>query len=180
MKNWNMIVTAVPEPGRQRRLLQTLNRLGEFHPCEFRDVCLGQVEDTAQFLEVILKASQADESWVKNLSRAVPIERTFHFTPESLTEQLKEAVTPFLQCMADGTFHVRLERRGLTGQVMSQQVERDVADHLHALARSQGRQLHTSFENPDYIVAAETIGYECGVTLLSQELRERYPFAHPR
>ena len=53
------------------------------------------------------------EPWVAYLGRAIPIEQTFTFRPETLTEQLKEAVTPFAARMAEGAFYVRLERRGL-------------------------------------------------------------------
>ncbi len=37
-----------------------------------------------------------------------------------------------------------------------------------------------SFKNADYIVAAETVGHECGVTLLTRDLRQRYPFVQTR
>jgi hypothetical protein len=52
------------------------------------------------------------------------VERTFTFTPESLTEQIKETVTPFVEHMRSGTFHVRIERRGLAGKIATQEIER--------------------------------------------------------
>lgn len=180
MKNWNVIVTILPGPGRERHLLRELRLLGDFYPSQFKDVCLGQVEDVHAFMEAIRQAAEENAPWVEDLGRVIPVEHTFHFMPETLAEQLKEAVSPFIQRIAGGTFFVRLERRGLLGQVMSPEVERSVADHLFALAEREGRQLRTSFEDADYIVAAETVGNECGVALLTRELRQRYPFVQTR
>jgi tRNA(Ser,Leu) C12 N-acetylase TAN1 len=154
--------------------------MGQFHMTEFKDVCTGYVEDVTNFLEAIRQAEAESEPWTKDLGRVIPVEQTFFFTPETLVEQLKEAVTPYVSRISGGTFHVRLERRGLIGQVISPEVEHSVADHLFALAEKEGRQLMTSFQNADYIVAAETVGHECGVALLTRELRQRYPFVKTR
>lgn len=180
MKPWNVVVTVLPGRGREQHLLRELNLLGEFHACQFKDVCLGQVEDAARFLEAIRLARAAGEAWVADLGRVVPVEQVFHFTPDTLALQLKQALPALLERIAGGTLHVRLERRGLIGQVMSQEVEREVAEQLFALAQSQGRPLRASFEDPDYIIAAETIGNECGVALLTREMRTRYPFVQTR
>ena len=106
--NWNIIVTSLPGPGCEYRLLHELRAMGKFHTTEFKDV--------------------------------------------------------------------RLERRGLIGQVISPEVERSVADHLFALAEKEGREVMASFKDADYIVAAETLGHECGVMLLTRDLRQRYSF----
>ncbi len=178
--NWNMVVTSLPGPGREHRLLHELGSMGEFHMTQFKDVCVGYVEDVTNFLEAIRQAEKEGAPWVEDLGRVIPIEQIFHFTPETLAEQLKEAVTPLARRISGGTFYVRLERRGLIGQVMSPDVERSVADHILALAEREGRQLRTSFEDADYIVAAETVGHECGVALLTRDLRQRYPFVQTR
>lgn len=177
--NWNIIVTSLPGSGCEYRLLHELRSMGKFHMTEFKDVCLGYVEDVTNFLEAIRQAAEEGAPWVKDLGRVIPVEKTFHFTPETLAEQLKEAVTPYVGRIS-GTFHVRLERRGLIGQVISHEMERSVADHLFALAEKEGRQMMTSFEDADYIVAAETVGHECGVTLLTRDLRQRYSFVKTR
>ncbi|HUX62924.1 THUMP domain-containing protein [Sulfuricella sp.] len=154
--------------------------MGKFHSTEFKDVCTGYVEDVTNFLEAIRQAEAEGAPWVQDLGRVIPVEQTFHFTPETLVEQLKEAVTPYLGRISGGTFHVRLERRGLIGQVISPEVERSVAEHLFALAEKEGHKVTASFKNADCIVAAETVGHECGVTLLTRDLRQRYPFVKTR
>lgn len=82
--------------------------------------------------------------------------------------------------MEAGSFHLRLERRGLAETLPSDRVEREVADHLYSLAEARGVALHTSFHDPDYVLVAETVGAECGVALLPRALRERYPFVAAR
>jgi tRNA(Ser,Leu) C12 N-acetylase TAN1 len=179
VKNWNVIVTIVAGPGHESRLLGRLRRLGDFERTEFKYVCLGDIEDMAQFLELLRTARENGERWVIDLARAIPVEQTFSFTPETLTEQLKQAATPFVARMAEGTFYVRMERRGLLGQVMSQDVERQVGEHLQKLAEMAAKHLHVSFTDPDYIVAAETIGTQCGIALFDRAFRERFPFVVP-
>jgi hypothetical protein len=74
---------------------------------------------------------------------------------------------------------VRLERRGVLGQVMSQEVERKVGEHLKTVAEAAGKQLQVSFASADYIVAAETVGTECGIALFDRAFSERFPFVLP-
>lgn len=179
MRNWNMIATVATGPGRQSRLLGQLRRLGYSERTEFKNVCLGHVEDVAQFLETLEVARKNDKPWFSDLGRVIPVEQTFSFAPETLTEQIKQGVTSFMERMSGGTFHVRLERRGLLGQVMSQEVERQVGEHLKALAEARGKRLQVSFTNADYIVAAETVGTECGIALFDRAFRERFPFVLP-
>lgn len=150
--------------------------MGKFHTTEFKDVCIGYVEDVTNFLEAVRQAEAEGAHWVKELGWVIPVEKAFHFTPETLVEQLKEAVTPYISRISGGMFYVRLERRGLIGQVISPEVERSVADHLFALAEKEGHEVMASFKDADYIVAAETVGHECGVTLLARDLRQRYFF----
>lgn len=156
-----------------------MRRLGHFERTEFKNVCSGYVEDTAQFLEELQAAHKNNESWVADLGRVIPVEQTFSFTPETLISQLKQAVVPLVSRMTEGSFHVRLERRGLQDQVMSQEIEREVGEHLQALAEAAGKQLQVSFTNADYIVAVETMGTQCGITLLDHTFRERFPFVLP-
>lgn len=180
MSEWNIIVTVKPGPGHEHHLLRELRLLGDFYHSQFKDVCLGYVADMTGFLEAIRHAGEEGAAWIEYLGRAIPIEKTFHFEPETLLEQLKEVVSPFARRIGGGTFYVRLERRGLIGQIISPEIERSLATHLFTQAEREGRQLRTSFEDADYIVAVETVGNECGVALLSRELRQHYPFVQTR
>lgn len=114
------------------------------------------------------------------IARVILVQRTFTFTPESLADKIKDAVAPFVDLMRSGTFYVRFERRGLAGRNPTQEIERAVADHLFTLAQAHGTHLETDFEDSDRVVAAETIGDQCGVGLITRELSSRYPFVQVR
>jgi tRNA(Ser,Leu) C12 N-acetylase TAN1 len=178
--DWNILVTAQPGPQHTRPLLAGLRHYGEFHRTEFRDVCIGSVDDVGRFLEGVLAAAEAHAGWTRHLSRVIPVERTFQFTPETLVALLKDAVTPFAERIDAGSLYVRVERRGLMGRVSSTEVERAVADHVFELAGRRGKALRTSFADPDWILVAETIGERCGVAFLPREMRRRYSFVQPR
>ncbi len=174
--HWNVIVTVRPGHGRQHELLGALAAFGHFHATAFRDVCLGEVADIGVFLEALRAAGVNGRPWFAHLGRVIPAEATFGFTPETLAEQFKRAAAPLVERMGSGTFHVRLERRGLEGRIPSPAVEREVAEHLYEIAQRQGKALRTAFHDTDYVVAGETVGRECGVALLTRELRARFPF----
>jgi tRNA(Ser,Leu) C12 N-acetylase TAN1 len=178
VKDWNLLVTA--QLGRERFLWSGIRHRGLFHRTGFKGVLVGRVQDPEQFLEDLLRSKEEGKPWVEALAKAIPAAITFSFTPETFEDRLKEAVTPFLDRMEKGTYYVRVERRGFKGQIVSPEVERAVDAYLFDRARQQGKSLEVSFQDPDYVVAAETVGDVCGVALLTREMRSRYPFVKIR
>ena len=174
--DWNVILTVKPDPRGAYGLLGALRRFGQFSRTSFRDVCVGSVADIDGLLDGIRSAREAGKPWALRVARVIPAETMFSFTPEIFADRLKEAVTPLVARLTDGSFCVRLERRGLIGKLMSQEIERTVGEHVHSLATAQGKQIRTEFDNPDFVIAIETLGQQCGVALLVRALRERYPF----
>jgi tRNA(Ser,Leu) C12 N-acetylase TAN1 len=165
---------------RDEAVLAELEHLGEFRRTSFKGVLTGWVEDIPWFLETVQKAYSDGIRWARNIARILPTEQTFTFTPETFTDQLKEAVSPFLSRMSDGTFFVRLERRGYKGKIISPEVERAVDAHLIVQGERQGKVLRVSFEDPDFIVAVETVAPVCGILLLDREYRSRNPLVKIR
>ena len=180
MRPWNVIVTVRPDHQRVAPLLGELRRLGDFHGTAFRDVLAGQVPDAKGFLDALVDAREAKVAWMEDVVRAIPVECVFAFTPDDLVEQWSARLPGFLERMQRGTCYVRLERRGLVGQVHSVAVERAVADRLFELADARGLRLAVSFSDPDYILLGETLGNECGLAFITREVRQRYPFVQAR
>lgn len=178
--DWNVLVTVRPGFAHEHSLLGALARFGTFRATPFRDVCAGRVDDIAGFLEAVHEAYQAGKPWVGYLARVVPAEIVLTFTAETLTEDLERAVAPLVERMSDGSFCVRLERRGLAGKVASADIERALADRVHDLASARGVRLRTNLVDPDFLIAAETLGEQCGLALLPRALRERYRFVQTR
>jgi tRNA(Ser,Leu) C12 N-acetylase TAN1 len=180
MQDWNLIVTVRPGPEHVHRLLTRLGQLGHFARTSFKDVLVGRVDDVQSFLDAVLEAKAADKAWATLIGRIIPAESIFTFTPDTLVARLKDAVAPLVERMSAGTFHFRLERRGMAQRIPSQEIERAVAEHVFALAEACGIALSTRFEDPDYIIAAETIGDQCGVALIPRGQSARYPFVRTR
>lgn len=134
------------------------------------------MKDVVTFLDALLEAEQAGRRWTRHIARVVPVAFTFDFSPESLRGKLETAVDEAAAKIAGGTCFVRVERRGLGEEIDTSALEQAVADHLFAAVEARGGALHTSFEDPDYIVAVETINTDCGIALITCEMRQRYPF----
>ncbi|MFN3566141.1 MAG: THUMP domain-containing protein [Burkholderiaceae bacterium] len=175
-----MIVTVQPGPGFRRELLGALARFGRFRATPFRDVCVGRVDDRTAFLDALRDARAAGAPWTQRVGRVIPADAVFWFTPQTFTDRLKETVTPLAERIGSGSFCVRIERRGFAGEVKTQDIERAIGEHVHALAAAQGKTLRTQFDDPDFVIAVETLGNECGVALLPRALREAYPFVRAR
>jgi tRNA(Ser,Leu) C12 N-acetylase TAN1 len=178
--NWNLLVTLVPGRGHESEVLGALSRFGRFRRTGFRDVYLGYCGNVDALLDAIVHARLEERRWARHIGRVIPLEAVFSFAPESLAARLEAAVAPLAARMQSGSFHVRLERRGMEGEVATQEIERILAEHVDAIATARGVVLRTDFSDPDYVVAVETVGNECGVALITRVLRERYPFVRPR
>lgn len=177
MRAWNVIITIRPGSAIVPDLIAELRRLGDFRGTAFRDLFVGLVPDQTVFLDALVDAREAKAGWMEDVKRVIPVERVFHFTPNELVELWCQSLPGFLDRMPyRATCFVRMERRGLVGQVHSVAVERTVADRLFDLAETRGMRLGVSFTDPDYIVLAETVGNECGLALIAREIRQRYPF----
>jgi tRNA(Ser,Leu) C12 N-acetylase TAN1 len=182
MESWNVLVTVVPGPDHESRLLHGLRRLGSFRHSHFKDVLIGRhAADVESFLSALQHAHESDTDWVRPLARVIPVEHTFRFEGDTLAEQFAQWAVVVVERIPGGSsFHVRLERRGMEGKVDTPRIEREVADRVFARAEELGKQLRVSFGDPDYIIAAETLGNECGVALLDRALRHRFPFVQAR
>ena len=178
--DWNTIVTVRPGPQHEHELLGALARFGRFRPTHFPDVCVGQVSEIGAFLEALRTGLEAHARWTAHIGRVIPADAVFPFTSETLTDRLKQAVAPLVARMTEGSFCVRLERRGLAGKVRTQEIEAVVGDHVNRLAGSQGTRLRIKLDDPDFVIAAETLGQECGISLLPRASRQRYPFLRTR
>lgn len=179
-RRWNILLTLQPAPGALHELLDALHKFGEFRMTPFHYVCTGWVKDTTTFLDALLEAQQAGRHWTRHIARVVPLARTFDFAPDALEGKLEAAMDAIAAEIEGGTCHVRVERRGLPGEVDTAELERTLAEHLFSAVEARGKSLRTSFTDPDYIVAVETLDTDCGVALVTRDMRRRYPFVRVR
>jgi len=175
MWTFNVVVTKASD-GRYRHLLDELAPLGEFRSTTFLGVILGQVTDRLAFLERLRTERAARLLAFQDLGRVVPVDRVFTFHLEEFLHKAQEALRPYLPELAGKHFYVRLERRGLKGQIVSPEAERSLDAFVKGELEQQGEVAEVDFEHPDAIVVVETIGDRCGVGLLTREMLERYDF----
>lgn len=174
MREWNILVTA--HWGQERKALRFLAQHGEFKSSGFKDVLRGHVEDVDLFLGKLELMRQESPGRIDSLSQIVPLEQTFYFELPDFMEKLKETVLPYAERIEDKKFYVRVKRRGHKGEMSSQEIEKQIAGFILENLEKAGKQAHVNFDEPDIIIVIETIANWAGVTLITKEMKEKYPF----
>ena len=174
MWDFNVIVTLAGSTGRYFQLIRELNRFGEFHKTEFLGVIVGRVAETAAFFQAV--DEERRQGGLAELGRVVPLDGVFLLRPETFTEQLQQAVLPYLEALSGKSFYVRLERRGHKRRIISPEVERGLDAWILAALERAGKSARIDFEHPDAVLVVETVGDRCGIGLLAREQLERFDF----
>lgn len=175
MWEFNLVATMASD-ARFRRLVADLKRLGDFRRTEFLGVLVGRVEDRIAFLETLRAEREKRLTAFQDLGRIIPIDRVFVFTPENFVGLLRQSVVPYLDQLAGRRFYVRLERRGHKGEIVSPEAERAVDAFIEENLLLRRAPATIDFENPEAVVAVETIGDRAGIGLLTRETMDRYDF----
>lgn len=175
MWQFNLVVTLAVD-GCFRHLWEDLALYGDFRKTEFFGVILGYVPDPLEFLELVREKRDHQPVAFQNLGRIVPLASCFVFTPETFEAQLCEALTPYAERLVGQRFYVRLERRGLKGRIISPEAERNLDAFLLERLAKIGGAAEIAFDDPDMVLAVETIGTRCGIGLLTKELLKRFRF----
>jgi len=174
MKDWNVVLTAFMNQG--RRLLRMIDSLGEFQDSGFHEVFLGKVPDMEAFLEDLRRRWEEEPEFSEVLSTVVPIRQVFPFTLENLLSRLQEATQVLLDDIGESSFYVRMKRRGHKGELSSLAVEQQLDAFLKQECERRGQKCHIDFDQAEKIVVIETIHNQCGIGLVTREMKARYPF----
>ena len=177
MWEFNVLVT-MAQDGRYRQMLEELAPYGEFHKTEFHGVALGRVPDMQQFLETVRQKREREVIAFQDVSRIVPLDKVFTFDLDSFLPKACKAIRPYLPQMCEHRFHVRLERRGLKGEIVSPDVEQALDNFILDELTDLGHTGQIDFDAPDAVLAIETVGNRCGVGFITRELSDLYPFVH--
>jgi tRNA(Ser,Leu) C12 N-acetylase TAN1 len=175
MKEWNVVVTS--QMRQEHRALQELADLGEFAHSGFTSVVVGQVRDPGEFLETLKKRWEEQAFLYPEIfGMAVPVKVMFAFTLEHLLDRLKQAVRALGPEIQGKSFYVRVKRRGHKGEVHSQELEQALDQFLRDEVCPPGEPCRVDFDQADAIVVVEILHNQCGVGLITREMKERYPF----
>jgi len=147
-----------------------MREFGEFYRTYFRDFIRGRVEDLEVFLQELEKRN------IFALSRVVPIEKSFIFSPRRIVMQVCETVNPLLKkILKRESFSVTVERRGLKGASSSQEVAKEVGTFVsEVLEERDGEKPDVNLRNPDKAIVLETLRRWRGIGIIASEMREKY------
>jgi tRNA(Ser,Leu) C12 N-acetylase TAN1 len=173
MQEWNVVVTV----HNFKRACDMLVAFGRVHRTDFYNTLVMKAQNVHQMLETLRERSLENHEFLTFLSRLIPVTSTFIFqSPEEFENKSKEITLAWVDELASKGFHVRMHRRGFKGRLSSHEEERFLDDILLEALRKAGTPGHITFENPDAIIAVETITNWAGLSLWTREQLQRYPF----
>jgi tRNA(Ser,Leu) C12 N-acetylase TAN1 len=176
MRDWNVVIS-VQGRGGYRAALDLLRGFGHVEKTEFYNVLVAQVAAPGDWLEAVRQRLEQDESWRLALSRVTPVTRTFVFqTADEFRQKAAEACREWAAGLAGKHFYVRMHRRGFKGRLSSQAEEQALDAALLDVLRAEGRTAEIGFQDPDAVIALETVGNRAGLSLWSRQELLRYPF----
>ena len=177
MHDWNVVITV--REGGYNLAKRFLEQFGPVHRTEFFNILLMRVADHRLFLEALRDKITRDEEGRSSLARVLPVVETFTFqTPAEFDTKSRQAVCAWLPTLAGKGFHLRMHRRGFKGKLSSIDEERFLDTYLLEALETAGTPGHINFDNPDAVIALETMGPRAGLSLWTREELERYPFLH--
>jgi len=171
--DWNTVGTVTE--GHYEFVGQWLTRFGPVAGTDYYNVLVMRVDDTAAFPEALRAALAAEPTVAPGIGRIVPLTETFGFqNVEAFERQACHGVRRWFDALRGKRFHVRMHRRGFRGRLLSQHEELFL-DHfvMDALAGSGAR---IDFDEPDVIIALETVGQRGGLSCWARAQPARYPF----
>lgn len=176
MIDWNVVVTLHEQGFDQAR--QILGGMGELEETTFYNVLVLRVEDTAAFVEKLAGLCAVNPDLLERcFSQVVPCRRTFAFrSPEEFEEKAAGAARELADEIPGSRFHVRMQRRGLKGRLNSREEERLLGAAVMDRLEAGGREVEVDFEDPDAVLAVETVSLRAGLALLTREEMEEHAF----
>ncbi|HEY3309509.1 MAG TPA: THUMP domain-containing protein [Desulfuromonadaceae bacterium] len=177
MLNWNVVVTVYE--GGYNQAKRFLEQFGPVTRTDFFNLLVMRTADHQQFLEEFHSKAGRNLEDASSVARVMPVIETFTFqTPEEFDTKAQQAVCTWLPTLANKGFHLRMHRRGFKGKLSSMDEERFLDDYLLQALKTAGTPGHITFENPDVIIALETIGTRAGLSAWTRAELKRFPFLH--
>ncbi len=171
--DWNVVVTVYD--GEFAEAVRLLKQFGRVARTDYWNVLTMTVEDSAGLLRTVQSVVERDASLANAVSRIVPAQRTFRFqSPEEFEELACRVVDERLTELRGKSFHVRMHRRGFKGRLSSQHEEQFLDYHLLQRLQLEGAEGRIDFDDPDVIIAVETVGQSAGLSLWTREELESF------
>lgn len=175
MVTWNIVVDVHEHSFSRAYLL--LEKLGTVFQSDFENVLLMKVESIPQFLDSFNAKLLEDPSLEKVVSRIVPVTKTFTFQSSSEFEtKAKEIVLNWLTILAGKKFYVRMHRRGLKDRIDRHEEETFLDLIILQELEKIGNPGQIGGEDPDVIIAVETVTQQAGLSCWTRQDLSKYPW----
>jgi len=177
MHDWNAVITV--HEGGFVPACRLLEPFGPVRKTEFFNTLVMRAPDPFRLMADLhgqLATNPAISSWI---SRFMPIRQRFSFQSVAEFElRSREAVAEWLPQLGNARFHLRMHRRGFKGKLSSADEERFLDEYLLMKLAEAGRPGKVVFDDPDAIIALETIGTQAGLSLFSRDELQRFSLLH--
>ncbi|MDH3689702.1 MAG: THUMP domain-containing protein [Gammaproteobacteria bacterium] len=175
MKDWNVVVSVPEHTYKQSKKL--LAQFGHIAKTNFYNVFVMKVADSHELLSELSSLFDKEPQARALIGRIVPAQETLTFqTPEEFEEKAQLLVKSWVPQLTGKGFHVRMHRRGFKGKLASQHEEQFLDHYLMEQLKGEGMSGEITFDDPDAIVAIETVNQRAGLSLWTRETLRRYPF----
>jgi tRNA(Ser,Leu) C12 N-acetylase TAN1 len=173
MKDWNVLITI-----QGRNFPDAMEMLEEYGPAaatEYFNVAVMRVDDPRGLLEDLQARVDSVPVLQDILARVVPAAATFNFQDrEDFEEKAKEAVARMVPRLLGGKFHVRMHRRGFKKQLSSMEEEKILSEFLLSQLHEAENPGSIEFEDPEAVIALETVGQRAGISLWTSAELKKY------
>jgi tRNA(Ser,Leu) C12 N-acetylase TAN1 len=175
MRNWNVVATVTE--GKFGEALRFLERFAAVGKTAYYNVLMLRADDIFGLMEALLGELAADPDGQFFLTRVIPVSHTFSFDGrQEFEKQAAEIALAWVPKLSGRSFHVRMHRRGFKGRISSVAEEQFLDRILLEALSGEGLSGRVVFDDPDAIVAVETVGTQAGMSLWFREQLRRYPF----
>ena len=177
MSNWNIVATTVE--GKYHQALAFLVQFGTVKPTAYYNVVMLLAHDVQGLMTTLADEWEAQGGRLLLLQRVVPMTHTFNFSDrEGFGTRAAAVALTWAPRLAGKSFHVRMHRRGFREHLRSVEEEQLLNAVIVEATTQAGQAAGVSYDDPDAIVAVETIGSHAGMSLWFREDLQRYPFLH--
>jgi tRNA(Ser,Leu) C12 N-acetylase TAN1 len=177
MSNWNMVATSVE--GKYNQALAFLVQFGTVKPTAYYNVVMLLAHDVQGLMTTLAAEWESQGGRLLLLQRVVPMTHTFNFSDrEGFGKHAAAVALTWVPRLAGKSFHVRMHRRGFREHLRSVEEEQLLNTVIVEATAQAGQAASVSYDDPDAIVAVETIGSHAGMSLWFREDLQRYPFLH--
>lgn len=175
MESWNLVATTAE--GKYTQALKFLASFGIVKPTAYYNVVMMYIRDTSQLMTQLAKEWQTQDGRLLLFRRIVPVTHTFNFSDRAMfVRKAQELTIDWMPRLAGCTFHVRMHRRGFKDQLSSVEEEQILNSAIIDATGKAGKRAAVSLDDPDAVIAVETIGSKAGMSLWFREDLQRYPF----